>query len=591
MDIFALVPVKLFFAIGLIYLSVKFYQDCRSRNHHFVFWSFLTSTILTIVLAVFSIGKLYPYGFVIDFAVGFLIAILLIWFESKIKHQTLRLIVVFITIFALSLMPLFYIQHFFLVGAVVNSDSFIAIFQTNFHEAIEYVTSFASPIMALGFFLFFYLIFRYSKKYIKKDKEAFSRNEILRYFVFLVLALLIVPNEKGFYTFPFITYASYAKELDTVKQRQKMFTNLSPPIETHAKKENKGETYILVIGESLNKHHMSSYGYKLETTPFLDKERNKDDTVFLDRAFANYPGTMAALSLAMTEANQYNKKKYADSVGIVQVFNDAGFNTIWLGNQPLSNSYDMVLGYIANHVNEKHLTFDRKFTTMSDSKQKPDGVLLPVLKDTFAKLDPSKNNVIFIHLMGSHTHYCKRYPAEFEKFKIPFTEKLWFNLVAGGTGHAQQCYDNSVLYNDYLIDKIQSQLKTFLGNDKSGGLMYFSDHSDDIARGIGHSSANFSYDMVEIPTIFWVSPEYKKQYLTKFKNLQNNSNKLFSNDLVFDSFIGFSGINLNAEHYCNKCDITNEAYTLSAEDARTMHGKLLYATDKNPFYKQKNNNQ
>lgn len=37
--------------------------------------------------------------------------------------------------------------------------------------------------------------------------------------------------------------------------------------------------YVLVIGESQNKMHMSAYGYGRETTPWLDSMKNDEHTV------------------------------------------------------------------------------------------------------------------------------------------------------------------------------------------------------------------------------------------------------------------------------------------------------------------------
>lgn len=77
-----------------------------------------------------------------------------------------------------------------------------------------------------------------------------------------------------------------------------------------------------------------------------------------------------------------------------------------------------------------------------------DGALLPIIKE--AKKSQRERNFYVVHLMGNHMDYKKRYPEEFDKFKsddiaLPFTQKQKVALA---------CCDNSVLYNDYVVNEI-----------------------------------------------------------------------------------------------------------------------------------------
>ena len=50
------------------------------------------------------------------------------------------------------------------------------------------------------------------------------------------------------------------------------------------------------------------------------------------------------------------------------------------------------------------------------------------------------------------------------------------------------------------MQKIQKELST-----------YFSDHSEDVVRFLSHNSGNFTYEMSDIPLIFWFSEEYRRK--------------------------------------------------------------------------------
>lgn len=67
-----------------------------------------------------------------------------------------------------------------------------------------------------------------------------------------------------------------------------------------------------------------------------------------------------------------------------------------------------------------------------------DEALLPLLKTA----DPSKNNFIVIHIMGSHIYYNDRYPHEFSKWK------------KGPNPEGIEAYANSQLYTDWLLQQI-----------------------------------------------------------------------------------------------------------------------------------------
>lgn len=578
---FKVIPTKLFFIFGVFFLWYKL-QKNSPREYKPVYRFSILLAVISLALALASITKLYPYGALADIIIILLTSTIAISIASFFKSAPLRFISVFIPLSLVSIFPLFYILHYSMVGGALNTDSLVAIFQTNISEASEYVKSFTS-LMNILIILTSISVVSWLAYKLSHIKNGHPNIQGLKASALLLVILLIIPTSKGLFYFPAITFSTYQEEVSTVKQNFDNKQNSKAVNQFSAIKEGNGETYIVIVGESLNKHYMGVYDSEKETTPNLSKMANDDELIVFPNAYSNYPGTMAALSWALSASNQHNKRNFIDSIGLVDVYNEAGFKTVWIGNQPISNSYDMLLGFIAKAADDITITFDTEFHVMSAKNQKPDGILLPHIKKALENKG-DENTVIFVHLMGSHTHYCERYPEEYNKFTMPFLEETWMRVIKGGLGHSEPCYKNSILYNDFVVSSIINQLKS-VSDSSPAGLLYFADHSEDIVRGVGHSSANFSYDMVESPTLMWLSDSYKEQYPEKVNALRNNHNELYSNDSIFDTAIGMSNINLEAEHYCERCDATNALYELKPDDAHTMHGKLKYVTKENPWAK------
>lgn len=578
-SVFSLIPLKILFLGFTIYIWRVLFRSARETHQIRTAVTLLSLSVLSVALSVISVGKIYPYGVVSDlllFASACAIVMALpvrSWWGSAVSALVFALIMTG---------PMIYLAHYQVVGGPINKDSFIAVFLTTQDEALEYLSSFTSVLSLVPVVVFASLIYLLVRHRNQTASAPLNPLPAIAICLATIVSLAVVPLEKGLFTYPVTVFQSLQEELKVSQERLALFRNRTTQT-YEANKTGSGEVYIVVVGESLNKHHMGIYGYHNQTTPGLQALKDNGDLFVMRDSYSNYPGSMAALSHALTEANQRNNKHYTESVGIIELLNNAGFSTAWIGNQPLSNSYDMILGLIANEAASVELTFDTKYHSMSDKNHQPDGVLLPLIKNALDSRESGENKVIFVHLMGSHTDYCKRYPDEYRQYTVSALESFMMYIFKGGPGHSVECYDNSVLYNDYVVTSIISDLQRSLGQTGVGGLIYFADHSDDIVRGVGHSSANYSVDMVESPTLLWLSESYRTQHPDKVSSLKNNESKLFSNDFIFDSIIGLTGTSVSDTAtttaggvYCPSCDLMNDQYSLPASDARTMHGKLAY---------------
>ena len=379
----------------------------------------------------------------------------------------------------------------------------------------------------------------------------------------------------------FTTYLNEIQTFEQLKNKKKIQTVAA----TH-QDAGKNEIHVVVIGESLNKNHMQIYGYPRATTPQLQSLLDSHKIIKFNNTFANHTHTTSTLSMALTEANQNNQRDYFDSVSIMDVANAAGFQTYWLSNQNMHGHWDNIVSLIATQAQEVHSINKNAGETVRTSQF--DGALLPFFDEILAK--EGRKKVIFVHLMGNHNTYCQRYPKKFATFygKLPHAD-FGTKLNKDKKGKFLEninCYDDSIVYNDFIVTQLISRL------DQSNGirsLLYFSDHADDVFKHVGHNSGLFTFDMTQIPMLFYGSDEYQHYYAKTYQTLQCHRNAFFSNDRIFDTLIGIMGIGIDPDIYSPEFDLGHEKYAMHAEDMKTLHGKVSYTAKNNKFYWQNRN--
>jgi len=135
--------------------------------------------------------------------------------------------------------------------------------------------------------------------------------------------------------------------------------------------------------------------------------------------------------------------------------------------------------------------------------------------------DSAQKKFIIIHFIGTHMGYDYRYPKEFNHFTTREGIPDW---LSNAQAKIYNEYDNSVLYNDYVVDSLISK---FRNNNPYGLLLYFADHGEEVfdfkdRQFNGRSEGNPSKAMYTIPFMVWVSPTWKADHNTdSFKEYVN----------------------------------------------------------------------
>jgi len=419
----------------------------------------------------------------------------------------------------------------------------------------------------------------------QEEKETSKIEKSLLLFMIVLTLGMTGLERRDIRLFSFAKFAKegakhHAEELKLFQKTQKK--RKTGVIEFKAKKDKKGETYIVIIGEALNKKHMGIYGYLRNTTPLLSEKTINSELLLFSNTYSNHTHTMPALSFSLTEANQYNNKNYYASLSLVDIFNKAEIETYWITNQTINGACDNLVSIIAHeadHFVALNHTVGKKINTL-----KHDGESINEVKKILAQ-KTDKNRVIFVHLIGNHWSYSSRYPKD--KYTI-YKEEL--KLGELGTLASKNPnindYDNSVLYNDHVVNSILEEVQKEKGVN---GFIYMSDHAYDVIRNISHLSRKFTYEMTQIPMIAWFSDDYKKEYSDKYNTFVSHQNTLFSNDMFYDTIVGL--FDVETDKYNTKYDFTSKDYKLDPKDALVLHGKKYYTDKGNYSYWQLVNTQ
>lgn len=420
----------------------------------------------------------------------------------------------------------------------MDYDDWVSIIQSTPEEALEYLINFYDKKYIFITITAFVIGFSITKW--RSPFKTSSTSPVIPFALGLAAAFILFysPTTVEAYAKPVKIIKKYNKELSRykrhLKHRRISLVN-NGKSETTFRKKERGETYLVVIGESLNKNHMSLYGYNRDTNPKLRKI--SDELYIHQHAFSNHVRTMQVLKLALTSANQHNQDKYHGSPSIIDAANSAGFDTYWISNQRELGYSDTPITMLSSAAKHQHRIAEGYAFNHSN---KTDEALLPYVKNALDK-NTNRNKLIFLHLIGNHSNYCARYSKKYKvytkksayrsKFEKPTsTEKIKRNL---------DCYDNSVLFNDHIISHL---IDTLNSAGEITGLLYFSDHGENLVPGKGHRANNFRHDMTEIPLLFWFSSGYKAMYSEKMKILARNLNRPFSNGFIYDTLLDMISI-------------------------------------------------
>ncbi|HBA4098710.1 TPA: phosphoethanolamine transferase [Escherichia coli] len=236
------------------------------------------------------------------------------------------------------------------------------------------------------------------------------------------------------------------------------------------------DTYVLIVGESVRVDNMSLYGYTRSTTPQVEAQRKQ--IKLFNQAISGAPYTALSVPLSLTADSvlSHGIHNYPDN--IINMANQAGFQTFWLSSQSAFRQNGTAVTSIAMRAMET--VYVRGF----------DELLLPHLSQALQQ-NTQQKKLIVLHLNGSHEPACSAYPQSSAVFQPQDDQDA--------------CYDNSIHYTDSLLGQVFELLK-----DRRASVMYFADHGlerDPTKKNVYfHGGREASQQAYHVPMFIWYSP-------------------------------------------------------------------------------------
>lgn len=408
--------------------------------------------------------------------------------------------------------------------ATMGNDAVAAMLATNPAEAKEFVnTSFAVDkliycVVAVVIVIttFYYL----NRVYIKWF--------ILSEFIILVLIALAFNISLGqFYRIKesnlyYLLTKEKCPDLRDYRQNPDVICNNNSP-----------DNVVLVIGESFTKWHSSLYGYDKQTNPLLGNMAKSGQLIVYKNVRSAFGSTIPVIKSLMSGylENSGNPANWYETLTIIEIMQKAGYETYWISNQSKTGIYENEVGRYADLCDVQSFVGNMHSGT---KRSDLDECLLPLIEEGIEK--SSNKKFFIIQMQGSHRDYRLRYSPEYAKYGVEDYVTTHSHLSMKNREVVAR-YDNSILYNDYVVTEIMKRFK-----DKDAVVVYISDHGQDVFDSsdnyFGHSWENG----LDIPLVFYPTSVFSEKRRELVNSIKNNTEKEFRTDSIMYTIMDIAGI-------------------------------------------------
>ena len=424
--------------------------------------------------------------------------------------------------------------HYIVLRCPLNASSIFVFMNTNINEASEFMAIKTTPLLLLliPYTLLFILALRHKAQLSFKTKSDVIVWSVLWIFTTIFFTDNIIHKRFLRLSVPdveraIVSFFKESKEYSNLKKRE--LYSLDTKLTT-----NDSTLLVVIIGESCNRNHMSIYGYNRNTTPRLE---GWDNLFVFDNVISANSSTLKSVMNFMTESNIEHPRPIDSCIHIFDVFHSSPYKTYWLSNQSPIGLWDNGVTNLVQNADVKTFVNVTSNSSMESTQKKSlDESLFEPLE--IALDDSIKHKLIFLHLLGCHTEYNKRYRGAYALFDDSGDKRT--RII--------NTYDNAVCYNDFVVDHIFSILNSYSKSkpDIRISALYFSDHGENVYDEGDYSGHDYSSKIpnanVEIPFILWVSDSQKKYIDKHHSSLKNRIHTPYMIDDLFHTIIDMACI-------------------------------------------------
>jgi heptose-I-phosphate ethanolaminephosphotransferase len=221
---------------------------------------------------------------------------------------------------------------------------------------------------------------------------------------------------------------------------------------------------------------------------------------------------------------------------LIETMQAAGYHVAWISNQSARGIMDdgiACFAYLCDTAIWNGSKFEGDARLYHNTR---DEELIPLAE---AYHPESKQNMIVIHLMGSHSDYKKRYPKSFAKFSARD-----YALRPKNQQQILAHYDNSIFYNDYVVSEL---MKIYAEQDAV--VFYLSDHAQDVFESdpnhCAHAKPNdpvSEFFGKQIPFMIYTSAKFRQNHSDLTARIRQAKDKPFATTNLTYMLMPFAGV-------------------------------------------------
>jgi len=221
------------------------------------------------------------------------------------------------------------LSHWLLLKGEITASSLFVLANTNFSETVEFLSLKGS--LRLLFLIPYLFLFVYAIK-----NFPFGINNMLnKYFTFGIFLFISIYFIDNIVHVRFLrkavpatseAFIHFTKEMGVTNSLKKRKVK-KVSVEITNKKNH---VFVLILGESCSRNHMSLYNYARETTPKLEKRK---DIFVYNNVVTSHSNTFSSIWMMFTTMNLENDQNKTNCISLMDVFHSAGFQTYWISNQ------------------------------------------------------------------------------------------------------------------------------------------------------------------------------------------------------------------------------------------------------------------
>lgn len=442
-------------------------------------------------------------------------------------------------------------------GIFIDSDMFRNVAETDYYEVTNLITASAIFWVGVTGALPIVLVLFTDIDYKPLKQEIKTRLKYIGYALLLIMVLVGAGYKDGASFLrnhseirklinPFNCIYSVGKyyRIEALKNRKFLILDNNPQLMLDNDKSPK--VVVLVVGETARAADFSLYGYDKNTNPYLS-----DENIVTFKNMSSC-GTATAVSLpCIFAATKHENFKVSDALftqNLLDIVALSGYRVIWIENNSGCKG-------VCNRVEQKNIRVTNN-PKWCKNGYCYDEILVEELNKQLSNI--KGNTLIIMHMIGSHgPAYFERYPKQFKKF-TPTCDTS--DLTSCSREQINNTYDNTILYTDYVLDKMIKELKTH--SNYQSALLYVSDHGESLGENniYLHGLPYFIAPdyQTKVPFIMWLSGSLIKADNIDMLKLQNEAeNVQASHDNVFHTMLNL--LKIKSKTYDEKLDLIKAA--------------------------------